>query len=125
MFNKTDIRSTYPWTKAVSVGLLIDVTKTARAACFIYPVAVTPDVWRQCVQAPEGADGQDEAARLSNVLDTLMDEIRSISGPGDALHFEVGVRDSNQEPRPVTLKAVVAFDDDGWPCLRVSVPGED
>lgn len=125
MFNKTDIRSTYAWTQAVADGLLIDVTETARGACFNYPVAVTRAVWCQCVQGPAGADGQDEAARLSDVLDVLMDDIRSIAGPGDALHFEVRVRDRNQEPRPVTLQAVIAFDDDGWPCLRVSLPGED
>jgi hypothetical protein len=125
MFNKTDIRSTYPWTQAVADGLLIDVTETARRACFNYPVAVTRAVWCQCVQGPAGADGQDEAARLSDVLDILMDDIRSIAGPGDALHFEVRVRDGNQEPRPVKLQAVIAFDDDGWPCLRVSLPGED
>ncbi len=125
MPNKTAIRSTYPWTHAVRNGLLIDVTPTARGIGFNYPVAVTRAVWFRCVQPHEGAEGQDETRRLSNVLDTLIGRIRSIAGPGDALHYQVRVRDDNREPRAVTLKAVVAFDDDGWPCLRVSLPEED
>jgi hypothetical protein len=118
----TPIRSTYPWTQAVREGLLIDVTDTPWGACFNYPVAVTRAVWCQCVQAPAA---QDEATRLSDVLDTPREKIRSLAGPGDVLHYEVRVRDDNREPKAVTLKAVVAFDDDGWPCLRVSLAEED
>ena len=75
--------------------------------------------------APGGVEGQDEAGRLSNVLDPLIGRIRCIPGPGDALRYQVRVRHDNRESRSVTLKAVVAFDDDGWPCLRVSLPEED
>jgi hypothetical protein len=125
MPDMTAIRSTYSWTQAVHDGRLIDVTETARDTGFNYPVAVTRAAWRRCVQPPERAEGQDETRRLSNVLDPLIGRIRSIAGPGDALHYQVRVRDGDRKPRAVTLRAVVAFDDDGWPCLRVSLPEED
>jgi hypothetical protein len=125
MFNKEDIRSAYAWTQAVENDLLIDVTDTAREACFNYPVAVTRAVWCQCVEAPEGVEGQDEAGRLWSVLNTLMETILGLGGPGDSLHYEVCVRSDNGEQKAVTLKAVIAFDDDGWPCIRVTLPDED
>jgi hypothetical protein len=125
MPDMTAIRSTYSWTQAVRDGRLIDVTETALGTGFNYPVAVTQAAWGRCVQPPEGAEGQDEARRLSNVLDPLIGRIQSIAGPGDSLHYQVRVRAGDREPRPVALKAVVAFDDDGWPCLRVSLPEED
>ncbi len=125
MFNKSDIRSTYSWTEAVRNGLLIDVTETARGTGFNYPVAVSRAVWCKCVQPPAGAAAQDQAARLSDVLDTLMEKIFSLAGPGDALHCQVRLRDAAREPRSVMLKARLAIDDDGWPCLRVILPEED
>jgi hypothetical protein len=125
MPDMTAIRSTYSWTQAVRDGRLIDVTETASGTSFNYPVAVTRAAWGRWVHPPGGAIGQDEARRLSNVLDPLIGRIQSIAGPGDALHYQVRVRDGDRESRAVTLKAVVAFDDDGWPCLRVSLPEED
>jgi hypothetical protein len=41
------------------------------------------------------------------------------------MHYEVRVRNDTREPKAVMLKAVLAFDDDGWACLRVTVPEED
>lgn len=125
MPNKTAIYSTYPWTQAVCNGLLIDVTETARGTGFNCPVAVTRAVWRRCVQAPEGAaEVLDEAGRLSNVLGTLIERVPSLAGPGDALHYPIRVRDDTGESRAV-MKARLAFDDDGWPCLRVTLAEED
>lgn len=119
MPNKTAIRSTYPWSQAVRNGLLIDVTETARGIGFNYPVAVTRTVWCRCVQAAQGTEGPNDARWLAYLLDTLFESIHALAGPGAPFHYQVRMRDDSREPKPVTLKAVLAFDDDGWPCLRV------
>lgn len=43
----------YTRDRAISDGFLVDVTETAREAGIKYPVALSDDVYLQCVVVPE------------------------------------------------------------------------
>ena len=73
IFEKTNIISSYSRTQALADGALVDVSKIAREAGIIFPVAVTAAVWIECVawnEADAAFTGtiQDEAGRLWDVL---------------------------------------------------------
>jgi hypothetical protein len=121
-----DIVFAYTRAQAIADGVLIDVSDTAKEAGFVYPVALTSTVWAECVEVPEGVEGQDEAGRLWDVLNMLRFAIKR-SGPGSELRFSLHVRNTNDEGEPplVELKAVCGPNDDASPCLTVMLPDED
>ncbi len=125
MFTKDDLIFAYTRSQAIADGVLVDVTTTAREAGIKYPVAVTRAVWCQYVEVPDGAQGQDEAGRLWDVLWMLAFAIRSSREPGDTLHYQLYVKTGKGRPKLVTLKAVCGPDDDGSPCITVMTPEED
>ena len=58
----------YTRAQALSDGVLVDVTETAKEAGIRYPTAVTCAVWQQYVRVPEEVPWQDERGRLWDVL---------------------------------------------------------
>jgi hypothetical protein len=121
-----ELMDRYTRKEAIEDGVLIDVTEAARQAGFKCPVALTCAVWCECVEAPAGVEGQDEAGRLWDVLHVL--RVASTRGGGGAVvRFGLHVRNSNRPGVPplVELKAVCGPDDDGGPCVTVMLPGED
>ena len=66
--------SIYTRAQAIEDGVLVDVTETAREAGFRCPVALTSEVWADCVEWTEADKTsatracQDEAGRLWDVL---------------------------------------------------------
>jgi len=59
-----EVISSYSRADAIRDGFLIDVSKTAREAGWVIPVAVTARVWAKCVEVAPGVSGQDEMGRL-------------------------------------------------------------
>jgi hypothetical protein len=125
MFDKRDIIHSYSRAQAILDGLLIDATKLAREAGFRYDVALTRAAWERCVAVPEGVAGQDEQARLWDVVHLLAATVRR-GVDGAEVDFRVHVRNSNRRGMPpaVELRAVCGPGDDGQPVVTVMLPGE-
>jgi hypothetical protein len=125
MFDEKDLIHAYSRAEALADGVLVDVTETAREAGIKYPVALTRAVWCQYVEVPEGVECQDEAGRLWDVLWMLAVAIRQSRDPGEALSYQLYVKNDNRKPKLVSLKAVCGPDDDGSPCITVTLLDED
>jgi hypothetical protein len=126
MFDNADLIHAYTRTDALSDGVLIDVSATAKEAGIRWPVALTCAVWERCVSLPLGVECQDEAGRLWDVLFLLRLSIGRSDG-GTEIRFAVHVRNDNRESIPplVQLKAVSGPGDDGEPVITVMLPEED
>ncbi|MBY0232268.1 MAG: hypothetical protein K2W96_23560 [Gemmataceae bacterium] len=124
MFDDFDLIHKYTRAEALADGTLVDVTPLAREAGLKWPVAVTRQVFERYVRVPEGVVGQDVAGRTWDIVFMLRWAISRSLG-GDTLLYEVYVRNDEEEPQSVQLKAVAGPDDDGSPCITVMLPLED
>ena len=116
----------YSRAQAIADGVLVDVTKTAREAGLKYPTALTAAVWAQYVALPEGVVDQDEQGRLWDVVWMLRYAIvRSKRTEANQLNFQLLVRNDNQQPEQVTLKALCGPGDQAEPVITVMLPHED
>jgi hypothetical protein len=109
--------------KAIAVGDLMDVTQQAREAGIGCPVAVTP------VARYEGVDcgvGENEAARLRHLLDSLRDALPLLDGGREHVEFPVKVADKIRPgtTRVFHLDAFSGTGDDGEPVITVKFPCE-
>lgn len=123
-----EVISAYTRRQALSDGVLVDVTETAREAGFRVPMALTRAVWAKYVAVPEGVEAQDEAGRLWDVVWMCRYGAgRAENRAASDVLFHLHVRNDNREGEPplVTLKAVCGPDDDGRPCVTVMLPDED
>src|SRR5208283_2814741 len=125
MDNKTDgtdleLISAYTHSEALSVGVLVDVTETAREAGFLYPVALTRAAWELCVALSPAAKraGNDERGRLWDVIWMMRWAVgRSRGGP--EVTFELLCVTTSVRPSRVALRSVVGPGDDGKPVVTV------
>ncbi len=88
-----NVISTYTRAQAIEDGVLVDVGSMAQEAGFKWPVALTADVWADCVAWTEGDSRQqvyqDESGRLWDVLYMASHAIRSSKDSGDRLLFQL------------------------------------
>jgi hypothetical protein len=115
----------YSRAQAIDDGILIDVSESARAAGFRYPVAMTAGAWGECVAVPKGAAGQDEAGRLWDVLMVLRYAIRAGGANTDRVSFRVSVTGERNQRRDVELVSVCGPGDDAAPVITIMLPSED
>ncbi|MHB8954583.1 MAG: DUF6573 family protein [Pirellulaceae bacterium] len=116
----------YSRAQAIADGVLIDVTETALEAGLKLPTALTAAVWTEYVAVPEGVIGQDEQGRLWDILWMLRCAIvKSRPAETNQLDYQLLVRNNNECPEPVTLKAVCGPGDQAEPVLTVMLPHED
>jgi len=116
----------YTRAQAISDGVLVDVTATAKEAGIKYPTAFTAAVWQKYVAVPEGVEGQDEQGRLWDIVwmlrhAILTNEQRETS----RIDFTLMVRNDNRRPEEVRLKALCGPGDQAEPVLTVMLPYED
>ena len=116
---------TYTRKEAIADGILVDTTEAAKQAGFSMPVALTSAVWGKYVAIPNGLTGQDESARLWDVLWMLYVAIRVNRNATGNIRYRLHVRNDSGRPRLVELKALCGPGDDGEPCITVMLPGED
>jgi hypothetical protein len=128
---------TYSRAQAISDGVLVDVTDTAREAGFRFPVAMTSAAWADTVgwsddderRKPEGT-GQDEAGRLWDVLWMAKHYVAAANRAGrntDRVAVQLlrvpregrGVR-----PRKAALILRVGPGDAGEPVITITLPDE-
>ena len=120
----------YTRADAIADGVLIDVTNEAREAGFKVPVALTAEVWSDCVKwTAEDSKRQvlqDEAGRLWDVL--WMAFIAARRATGDRIGFQLyrvprGGRGCR--PRLTTLQLHISPGDELEPVITVLLPGQD
>ena len=107
----------------------MDVSKTAQEAGLIYPLFLTRAVYGAFVTIPPGVTGQDEAGRAWDIVWMLRCAIGSelqMTDQRDRLMFSLYVRNDNDRPRLVTLRATCGpLDiDDPQPAITVMMPTE-
>lgn len=128
----------YSYTRAQAIedGVLVDVSTTAREAGIRFPVAMTADVWSDCVAwtaddgARKGGLPQDEDGRLWDCLWMLMVAIRQRARVNDSSEMRyqflrVPREGRGRRPRLVTLKAVCGPGDDAEPCITIMQLNQD
>jgi hypothetical protein len=127
-----NVISTYTRSQAIEDGVLIDAGTMANEAGFKWPVALTADVWTDCV-AWNDADSQqqvyqDQSGRLWDILYMASHAVRTRKGSGDRLLFQLYrvPRDGRSTDAVlVTLKLTVGPGDSGEPVIAILLPNED
>lgn len=116
---------TYTRKQAIDDGVLVDVSDLARQAGIKYPVAMTVEVWAECVEVPHGVTCQDETGRLWDILWML--SLAARRSEGSEIQFGVYVRNSNRAGTPplVKLKAMCGPGDDAEPVITIMFPNQD
>lgn len=132
-FEGFKVIDTYSRAEAIADGILVDVTKTAREAGILFPVAITKSVWEEYVE-PSSYDkerwGQDLQGRLWDTIWMLRVAIRGRKHSEDSgtdprkLHFEVYYR-LHGHLRRIPLKSLCGPGDDGSPVITIMLPEED
>lgn len=127
-----EVISIYTRAQAIEDGVLIDAGSMAQEAGFKWPVAVTSAAWADCVAWKEEDDRQqvyqDESGRLWDVLFSASHAVRTRSGSGDRLLFQLYrvPRDGRSTKAELTtLKLIVGPGDQGEPVITILLPDED
>ena len=127
-----NVISTYTRAQAIEDGMLVDVGAMAREAGFKWPVALTSAAWADCVAWTEDDSDkqayQDQSGRLWDVLFMASHAIRTGSGSGDRLLFQLYrvPRDGRSTEAELTaLKLIVGPGDQGEPVMTILLPDED
>lgn len=134
LFGEENVIFAYTRAQAIADGVLIDVSKAAREAGFRFPVALTAQVWADCVAwEPEDSDRQihqDLSGRLWDVLWMASWAIRAQRGSDDACRlpyrlFVVPRDGQSQDAQEVELHVHIGPGDAGEPVLTIMLPWED
>lgn len=120
----------YSRSDAIADDVLIDMTSVASEAGFKVPVALTAEVWEDCV-AWGAKDSQrqviqDEAGRLWDVLWKAFVAARRANG--DRISFQLyRVPRSGRgcRPRLTTLQLHIGPGDELGPVITILLPGQD
>ena len=120
-----DILHHYGRSEAIEDGVLVDVTESAKDAGIRYPTALTRAAWCRYVEVPEGLVGQDEAARLWDILWMLRCRILASQPTHAVVTFKLYVQNDLLPPKLVTLKAICGPGDDAAPTITIMLPDED
>jgi hypothetical protein len=122
-----EVISSYSRAQAIEDGVLVDVSSVAREAGIKFAVALTPTVWGQYVEVPEGVSCQDETGRLWDIL--WMFRCAAAKFSGSTLFFKLYVRNHNRDRLDsrdlVTLKAICGPGDTPEPVITIMLPDED
>lgn len=109
----------------MAVGSLVDVSETAREVAYKYPVALTDEVFRECVEWTEEDRlrkqlRQNRNERLFNLL--LMSSLKARHIQSDSFVFTVHCvpRDGDHKlPKPMVLRSVCHPGDYGEPVVTI------
>lgn len=124
--------SRYTRAQALADGTLVDVSETAREAGFVWPVAVTTEVWMLIEQIPASHSHEDVQGRLWDVLTMLHYAIKSPQqrgGPNDVVvkkdavetHYRLTLHhaDTTDADGEIVLKALAGPGDHGEPVITI------
>ena len=128
-----DAEIIYAYTRAQAIedGVLVDVSKTAKEAGFVYPVAITSAAWADCVEWSDDDTKrqvpQDEFGRLWDVLWMAKIAVKQGNGGTQLLYplHRVPRGGKAQKPRLIHLKLVCGPGDTPEPVITIMLPDED
>ena len=128
-----DAEIIYAYTRAQAIedGVLVDVSKTAKEAGFVYPVAMTSAAWADCVEWSDEDTKrqvpQDEFGRLWDVLWMAKIAVKQGNGGTQLLYplHCVPRGGKAQKPRLTHLKLVCGPGDTPEPVTTIMLPDED
>lgn len=127
-----DVISSYTRAQAIEDGVLIDAGPMAQEAGFKYHVALTAAAWADCVAWSDEDNHkqvyQDQAGRLWDVLFMAVHAIRTSTGIGNRLLYQLYrvPRDGKSvKAELVTLKLIIGPGDHGEPVNTILLPDED
>ncbi|MCA9078893.1 MAG: hypothetical protein KDA93_27975 [Planctomycetaceae bacterium] len=120
-----DLIDAYTRAHALQVGLLIDVTATAKECGIRYQTALSASVWNRYVELPKDHEsGQDRDGRLWDLLFFFRTTARQTSG--STLRYHLFAFDAYRaEYRTVLLKAICGQGDEMQPVITILLPHED
>ena len=120
-FTEADVISAYTRADAIADGALVDVTKTAQEAGFVWPVAITQGLWATINDIPKSKSYQDVQGRLWDVL--YMAFLAARGRPDDAqLNYRVIMHHGRKTY--ITLKMVSGPGDQAEPVITIMLPHE-
>lgn len=114
----------YTRAQAITDGVLIDVTATAKEVGIVLPTVVTLAVWESCIAFQPGHCCSDEYGRTRNILWILKHEAGVRGSPFEGT-FTVTVREPNFTLVKRELKAHCGPGDNGEPVITIMLPRED
>lgn len=119
-FQDCKVISSYTRKQAIEDGELIDVSETAKQAGFIYPVAITRNLWHSRIQYDKY--GQDPKGRLWDVLWVLKVAIRK--NAGEHVTYQVIFQDgpAQHQYHEITLWAICGPGDNPEPVITIMLP---
>ncbi len=111
-----DVTKDFSRTEAFEIGVLIDLSRQAREAGIRYPLAITPEVYQECLigDAEEGV--RDEMERALDLV-TQVATIARMSPRVSRVHFDF-IRDDD-DFREVPLVLICSLGDFGETVLTV------
>ena len=113
----------YSREQAIADGVLVDVSKTAREAGFLWPFAMTAEVWSLIEQIPKKYSHEDIAGRLWDVLMVARASIRRPQAQQNVIFFDVILH--HDRGNKVRLKLHCGPADRGEPVLTLMLPEQD
>lgn len=122
----------YTRAQALADGVLVDVTKFAKEAGFLVPVAMTAAAWADCVAWTDADSArqthQDQAARLWDVLWMAVLAMRRAPETQPRLAFKlyrIPRGERGAKARLTTLHLVIGHGDTEEPVITILQPNED
>lgn len=116
--------SDYTRTEAMEAGVLVDITSAARLAGFKYPVAVSSEVYAQCVRTDADATWMTETARAVSLVKSLMDWME-YRGASSVIHFEHFHQHDFDDCDQVSLRGCFYLGDHDEIVVAVTQDGSD
>uniref|UniRef100_I2Q4G7 Uncharacterized protein n=1 Tax=Desulfovibrio sp. U5L TaxID=596152 RepID=I2Q4G7_9BACT len=128
MGNDEDWNVVYSYTRAqaISDGVLVDVTETARAVGFKVHTVLTATLYRGYVVPPAGLEpeGQSVAGRLHDALTLALFAARASKGT-DRVYFKVDFLMAPGKTETVDIIAHIDPGDTPAPVLTIMMPEDD
>ncbi len=110
--------------QALREGVLVDVSEMAQQVGFVYPTAVSANLWDDIETIPEEFAGlETPEGRLWDVLYMAWIAIRQSKVDGSELRYHLALHTSERGPYPVKL--VCEPGDDGMQVITLSNPEKD
>jgi hypothetical protein len=112
----------YTRAQAISDGMLVDVTQTAREAGFKHPTAVTAALWQTIEHIPEEFSHEDIQGRLWDVLFMAALNARRVPAGCNQFPYTLILHQAFTDRQEVELICHCGPGDRGEPVLTIGFP---
>ena len=124
--NDWNVIYSYSRAQAIEDGVLVDVTKQAKATGFKLPTVVTDNLYHHYIEPPEGlaGEGQSVTGRLHDLLTlALFAAKRAVNS--DRVNFKVSFLMAPGHSETVEVIAHIGPGDTAAPVLTIMLPEDD